>query len=119
MDISGLLACLGFLVASFVLGLGHLTLHQEMVEAVNTKLAKDHQFEEFEWGPLKTLDLLREYRRLYPEGRLLLQQVRIEALGLLLLAAFAWLIGLGIPVAVFFLVAGSFGLLLLYRGLVA
>jgi hypothetical protein len=53
-----------------------------IVEAVNARLPSREQFDPFWWGPSKTFRLLREYRRLYPEGRLLRRQ------GVLLAAMF-------------------------------
>lgn len=45
-----------------------------VVEAVNARLPATEQFGDFGWSLSKTLRLHREYRRLYPEGRLLQQQ---------------------------------------------
>ena len=45
-----------------------------IVEAVNAKLPEREQFDPFWWGPSKTFRLRREYRRLYPEGKLLRRQ---------------------------------------------
>src|ERR1700733_6984062 len=42
----------------------------EMMDKVNDKLPKADQFDPLGWHPTKTLRLHREYRRLYPEGRL-------------------------------------------------
>ena len=45
-----------------------------IVEAVNAKLPEREQFDPFWWGPSKSFRLRREYRRLYPEGKLLRRQ---------------------------------------------
>jgi hypothetical protein len=45
-----------------------------IVEAVNAKLPEREQFDSLWWGPSKTSRLRREYRRLYPEGKLLRRQ---------------------------------------------
>jgi len=45
----------------------------EMVERVNEKLPEEKQFETLGWYPSKTYRLHREYRKIYPEGRLLLR----------------------------------------------
>ena len=50
-----------------------------IVEAVNAKLPEREQFDPFWWGPGKTFRLRREYRRLYPEGKLLRRQSILAA----------------------------------------
>ena len=63
-----LLLCVGaFGLASTITGFA-------IVEAVNAKLPEREQFDPFWWGPSKTFRLRREYRRLYPEGKLLRRQ---------------------------------------------
>ena len=46
----------------------------KIVDAVNAKLPKQEQFEPLGWYLTKTIRLHREYRRLYPTGRLLWRQ---------------------------------------------
>jgi len=66
----------------------------EMVDAVNEKLPKDEQFEVLGWYFSKTQRLHREYRRLYPDGRLL-QRVRLlSALMAVCLLICIWGLGL-------------------------
>jgi hypothetical protein len=55
-------------------GLASTITQFAMVEAVNAKLPEREQFDPFWWGPSKTSRLRREYRRLYPEGKLLRRQ---------------------------------------------
>ena len=65
-----------------------------IVEAVNEKLPEREQFDPFWWGPSKTFRLRREYRRLYPEGKLLgRQSVLAGAMGVcvFLAALLLWL----------------------------
>ena len=45
-----------------------------IVDAVNEKLPKNDQFEHLGWYLTKTLRLHREYRRFYPNGKLLRRQ---------------------------------------------
>lgn len=65
-----------------------------LVDAVNAKLSADDQFGQLGWYPTKTLRLHREYRRLYPDGRLLLRGGILGAVMLLSLAMAALLFGL-------------------------
>jgi len=68
-----LLLCVGaFGLASTITGFA-------IVEAVNAKLPEREQFDPFWWGPSKTSRLRREYRRLYPEGKLLRRQSVLAA----------------------------------------
>lgn len=48
----------------------------EMMDKVNKRLPKSEQFDPLGWYLSKNLRLRREYKRLYPDGRLLLH-VRI------------------------------------------
>jgi hypothetical protein len=50
--------------------------HFEMMDKVNDRLPKEEQFDPSWWYLSKTQRLRREYKRLYPDGRLLLH-VRI------------------------------------------
>ena len=45
----------------------------EMMDKVNEKLPREEQFAGLGWYASKTLRLHREYKRLYPDGRLLLK----------------------------------------------
>jgi hypothetical protein len=63
-----LLLCVG------AFGLASTINQFAIVEAVNAKLPEREQFDSLWWGPSKTSRLRREYRRLYPEGKLLRRQ---------------------------------------------
>jgi hypothetical protein len=67
-----------------------------IVEAVNAKLPTADQFGELGWGPIKTLRLHREYRRLYPDGRLVTRCGILSMAMLLSLVAAATLFGFGL-----------------------
>jgi hypothetical protein len=60
-------------------GLASTITQFAIVEAVNAKLPAGEQFDPFWWGPSKTFRLRREYRRLYPEGKLLRRQSVLTA----------------------------------------
>jgi hypothetical protein len=45
-----------------------------IIDAVNEKVPKNEQFEYLGWYPTKTLRLYSEYRRFYPNGKLLRRQ---------------------------------------------
>jgi hypothetical protein len=54
----------------------------EMIDKVNERLPKEKQFESLGWYSSKYQRLDREYRRLYPDGRLLMQVRILGALGI-------------------------------------
>lgn len=66
----------------------------EMVDRVNERLPEDRQFSHLWWYPSKQKQLLIEYERLYPNGRLARKwrvlTVLLFAFGLV----FAWGIGI-------------------------
>jgi len=47
--------------------------HQEMVDKVNENLSERERFDPLGWYWPKSQRLRREYRRLYPEGRLIIK----------------------------------------------
>ena len=78
------------------LGFASFLNQSAMVEAVNARLPAAEQFDPFWWGPAKTLRLRSEYRRFYPDGRLLRRQRVLTTLMFfcLLLAVFLlWQVG--------------------------
>jgi hypothetical protein len=78
------------LVCTSICGLiGSLTGWQ-MMDQVNAKLPKAEQFGVLGWYTEKTLRLHREYRRLYPGGRLLFKIWVLFGLGLTCLLISAW-----------------------------
>jgi len=60
-------------------GLASTITQFAMVEAVNAQLPAPEQFDFLGWGPSKTSRLRREYRRLYPEGKLIRRQSVLAA----------------------------------------
>jgi 4-hydroxybenzoate polyprenyltransferase len=82
-----------------------------VVDAVNTKLPPDAQFNHFGWYLTKTMRLHREYRRLYPAGRLLRRQGVLAGLMFLCLLVAALFLGLGFIVILW---PGSFLALMLW-----
>jgi hypothetical protein len=57
-----------------------ILINYKMVDQVNDKLPKDAQFSLIGWYFPKTLRLYREYRRLIPDGQLLLQALLLLGL---------------------------------------
>lgn len=62
-----------------------------IVNQVNIKLPEKDHFAQYGWYPAKSQRLRREYRRLYPEGRLLFRQDIVTEAMLICLLLAAWL----------------------------
>lgn len=75
-------------------GLSAMVALLEMVDKVNDKLPKEEQFDALGWYLAKRYRLNREYRRLYPDGRLLSKARTLEALMIACLLIAGW--GFGI-----------------------
>ena len=65
-----------------------------IVEAVNAKLPATDQFGQLGWGPVNSLKLNNEYRRFYPEGKLLRRAGLLAAVSLFSLVIAGALFGL-------------------------
>jgi hypothetical protein len=65
----------------------------EMVDKVNEKLPEGGQFGALGWYLPKTQRLHREYRRFYPDGRLLLRFRVVIAVAIVCFLICAWSIG--------------------------
>src|SRR5215472_6120541 len=76
-----------------VCGLISTLAHHEIVDRVNAKLLKSEQFDHLWWYASKTLRLHSEYKRLYPEGRLLFKVRMLMALMFSCLLVCAWALG--------------------------
>ena len=70
-----------------------MLVNSEMVDQVNGRLPKDMQFSPLGWYLSKTLRLHREYRRLFPDGELLLQARLLMAVGFGGLLVGVWALG--------------------------
>jgi hypothetical protein len=70
---------LAFVLCVGAFGLASTINQFAIIEAVNAELPEREQFDPFWWGPSKTSRLRREYRRLYPEGKLLRRQSVLAA----------------------------------------
>ena len=66
----------------------------EMMDRVNERLSKAEQSDAAGWYLSKYRRLRREYRRLYPHGRLILKSRVLAAAGLACLLICAWSVGL-------------------------
>jgi hypothetical protein len=86
-------AAFALLLSVVGFGMAAAISHFAIIDAVNAKLPKEEQFEQLGWYLTKTLRLHREYRRFYPEGRLLLRQGVLGATMLVCLVLAASLIG--------------------------
>jgi 4-hydroxybenzoate polyprenyltransferase len=82
-----------------------------IVDAVNAKLPSHAQFDNWGLSFTKTQRLHREYRRLYPEGRLLWREGTLGGLMFLCVLVAALFMGLGFIVIVW---PGSFLALMLW-----
>jgi hypothetical protein len=85
-----------------------------IIDAVNVKLPKEEQFERFGWYLTKTLRLHREYRRFYPEGRLLWRQNALGTTMMVCLVLAASLIGFDFLSITWVGGIGALSLLLVY-----
>jgi hypothetical protein len=65
----------------------------DMIDKVNAKLSENEKFAEMWWYSSKTMRLHREYKRLYPAGRLLLRVRVLGALMFALIVIAAWSFG--------------------------
>ncbi len=88
-----LTAALVLFLCAGVLGIAETIIQFAIISAVNAKLPPDDQFNALGWWITKTLRLHNQYRRLYPNGRLLLRQGILEAVMFSCIVAAAGLIG--------------------------
>jgi hypothetical protein len=78
------------LVCVSVCGISSMLASWEMMDKVNDKLPKEEQFATLWWYAAKSLRLSREYKRLYPDGNLLLKIRVLRVLMIACLIACAW-----------------------------
>jgi hypothetical protein len=109
------------LVVAFVLllcvggfGLASTINQFAIVDAVNAKLPVSDQFDAIGWWPPKTLSLHTQYRRLYPNGRLLRRQGIFATAMYFCIMVAAMLIGLGAVLTAWNGVVGALMLWLIY-----
>ena len=62
----------------------------QMVDKVNDRLPKHEQFDPLWWYLSKRQRLVREYKRLYPDGHLLTHCRIAMSVGVICLLIFAW-----------------------------
>jgi hypothetical protein len=103
-----------FLACVSGFGLAAGITHLAIVEAVNAKLSTTDQFGQLGWEPGKSLKLISEYRRLYPEGKLLRRAGILSAVGLFSLVVAGALLGLPLAGITLIGAAGALYLWLLY-----
>jgi len=73
-----------------VVGIISTLTHLEMVDKVNEHLPKEEQFDQLGWYMTKSLRLFREYKRLFPDGRLRLKLWVLTALMFACVVVSAW-----------------------------
>lgn len=100
-----LLLCVGGL------GLAATITFYAIVDAVNARLPSEEQFELLGWYGKKSLRLKSEYRRLYPQGRLLWREGVLATAGVICLTLAAAVIGFSFPMVAWL---GGGGALLLW-----
>jgi hypothetical protein len=66
-----LLAFVGYILGCLAFGLTSIAIHWKMVDDVNARLDEKDRYDLLFWHPAKSINLIRDYRRLYPDGRLL------------------------------------------------
>jgi hypothetical protein len=81
------------LVGAAICGLLAMFTGYEMMDRVNERLPKEAQFDPLGWYWSKTRRLFREYRRLFPQGRLIFRARFLWGLGCVCMLGCAW--GLG------------------------
>ena len=77
-----------------VMGIISTLTHLEMVDKVNERLPKEKQFDQLGWYVTKFLRLFREYKKLFPDGRLRLRLWVLTALMFGCVVVSAWGFGL-------------------------
>jgi hypothetical protein len=81
------------LILSSMCGILSTFTGYEIMDKVNTKLPKEDQFDPLGWYWSKRSRLHREYKRLYPSGRLFLRAKVFLGVGCFRLLIFAWSLG--------------------------
>ena len=73
-----------------IIGLWGILVNFEKIDKVNEKLQEKERFDWLGWDLFKYQRLNREYKRLYPDGPLLLQTRLLSVLMIVLLGIIAW-----------------------------
>ena len=90
-------AVFGLVAVGSFIGVAYFSIRQilivaAMVDAINAHREPSAQIAHVGWGPFRIWRVLREYRRMYPDGELL-RQKRVEELRGSVCAV-GWLVGL-------------------------
>jgi hypothetical protein len=115
MSTETLFAVVAFLLVSVVLGITGTAIHWKMVAAVNAKLDEKERFDLLGWYPWTWRRFIKQYWRLYPDGRLIRQTVVVGAISLVIGVWAMWAIGFGLGAVLFLGCSGAVGLWLQYR----
>jgi hypothetical protein len=81
------------LICGSLCGCGASLVHSEMVDRVNACLPKEQQFSPMWWYAQKTWRLFREYRRLFPNGKLFIIHTTLALLMFACVFCASWAIG--------------------------
>jgi hypothetical protein len=111
--IKGSILVIALLVCA-ICGSASMVKTRRMVNDVNSKLPPDQQFSPLGWYYTKHRRLLFEYRRLYPDGKLI-DEVRMLSAGVLLLPIVGAAIAGSVLGALFLGIVGGLGLWLSYK----
>jgi len=109
---------LGFIFCMLVIGGAGIALdlvHLNMVDEVNQHLSERERFSPYWWGPWKTMRLLRDYRRLFPQGKRIRQMRSLALLSLLALVCSAFIFGFTLDSIAFVGVGGALSIWLTFR----
>jgi hypothetical protein len=112
------LSFFGFLagmVICLVVGIVSMTMTWKMVAAVNARLPESEHYGNIERYPGKWSGLIREYRRLYPDGRLADHMLFLYGGIVLLGVCAAWVVGMHAVQILFLAIGGSVGLWFVFR----
>jgi hypothetical protein len=88
-----LVAALVLLLAGVGSAIAATSVSWKMVEQVNSRLPDNERFDSVWWAFPKYLRLFRQYRRLYPSGRLVSHFWYLQTAMLVSLVGVAWLVG--------------------------
>jgi hypothetical protein len=86
-----------------------------MVEDVNPHLAEGERFSPYGWTPLKTMRLLREYRRLCPSGKSIGQLRALVALMFLDLVVIALILQFPLMMVAWLTLGGALMVWVMFR----
>jgi len=100
-------------VVVLTLGLSGAVIVQDMVDEVNRRLPPEQRYGSLWWGPIKKLNLVRDYKHLCPDGPLLRYMRVYLAVFFLVFAVGVYFLSASIWPALFFALGGFANLAIL------